>query len=66
LREFRARRRGARHADLVERLGKAVRDTEMAGSALVMYVGLLTNEEVIAEAESHCRAAAAKLRAPTS
>jgi hypothetical protein len=32
-----------------------VRDTKMAGSALVMYVGLLTGEEVLAEAESQAR-----------
>lgn len=55
--EFRARCRWTRHAEVVdmERLGKAVRDTETAGSALVMYVGLLTGEEVLAEAESQAR-----------
>ena len=49
--------------DRLERLGKALRDTDTAGSTLVMFVGSHTDEEVMAMAESHDRAAAAKLTA---
>jgi hypothetical protein len=61
------RRRHDYVLDRLERPGKAVRDTETAGSALVMYVGSLTDQEVTAEAESHDQGAAAELSAlPTS